>query len=62
MLENPKDSAAESWQHLEQARRLKVDPPIFFISTPYPRTELREELMKLGLSRTQRIIQDTVAF
>jgi radical SAM superfamily enzyme YgiQ (UPF0313 family) len=49
MLGNPEDSAVEFWHHLEQARRLKIDLPIFFISTPYPRTELREELMGLGL-------------
>jgi len=49
VLGNPEDSEAEFWHHLEQARRLKVDLPIFFISTPYPGTELREELRKLGL-------------
>jgi radical SAM superfamily enzyme YgiQ (UPF0313 family) len=49
MLANPEDSAVEFWHHLEQARRLKVDLPIFFISTPYPGTELREEIKKLDL-------------
>ncbi len=49
MLGNPEDSTAEFWYHLEQARRLKVDLPIFFLSTPYPGTKLREELRKLGL-------------
>jgi anaerobic magnesium-protoporphyrin IX monomethyl ester cyclase len=49
MLGNPEDSEVEFWHHLEQARRLKIDLPIFFLSTPYPGTELREELKKLGL-------------
>jgi len=49
MLANPEDSAVEFWHHLEQARRLKVDLPIFFISTPYPGTELRKEIKKLEL-------------
>jgi radical SAM superfamily enzyme YgiQ (UPF0313 family) len=49
ILGNPEDSVAEFWYHLEEARRLKIDLPIFSISTPYPGTELREELKKLGL-------------
>ncbi len=31
------------------ARRLKVDFPIFYISTPYPKTQMRAELEEMGL-------------
>jgi anaerobic magnesium-protoporphyrin IX monomethyl ester cyclase len=46
---NPEDDAEDLWSNFELARELKVDIPIFYISTPYPKTEMREELKDLGL-------------
>lgn len=46
---NPEDDAEDLWSNFELARRLKVDIPIFYISTPYPRTEMASELEAMGL-------------
>lgn len=46
---NPDDDAVDLWENFRLARRLKVDFPIFYISTPYPKTQMREELMEMGL-------------
>ncbi|HII07463.1 MAG TPA: B12-binding domain-containing radical SAM protein [Methanotrichaceae archaeon] len=46
---NPEDDESDLWSNYELARRLKVDIPIFYISTPYPKTEMREELEKMDL-------------
>ena len=46
---NPEDDAEDLWSNFKLARELKVDIPIFYISTPYPKTEMREELKDLGL-------------
>jgi anaerobic magnesium-protoporphyrin IX monomethyl ester cyclase len=46
---NPEDDAEDLWSNFKLARELKVDIPIFYISTPYPKTEMREELAELGL-------------
>ncbi|VVB68392.1 Radical SAM superfamily protein [uncultured archaeon] len=41
---NPDDDREDLWENFHLARRLKVDFPIFYISTPYPGTQMREEL------------------
>ncbi|HOT07066.1 MAG: Radical SAM superfamily protein [Methanosaeta sp. PtaB.Bin039] len=46
---NPDDDAADIWENFHLARRLKVDFPIFYINTPYPKTPMREELKEMGL-------------
>jgi radical SAM superfamily enzyme YgiQ (UPF0313 family) len=46
---NPDDDREEMWENFRLARRLKVDFPIFYISTPYPRTQMRAELEEMGL-------------
>jgi anaerobic magnesium-protoporphyrin IX monomethyl ester cyclase len=46
---NPDDDAQDLWENFRVARRLKVDLPIFYISTPYPRTQMRSELEEMGL-------------
>jgi anaerobic magnesium-protoporphyrin IX monomethyl ester cyclase len=46
---NPGDGAEDIWANFQLARKLKVDIPIFYINTPYPKTELREELKEMGL-------------
>ena len=46
---NPDDDASDLWANFELARRLKVDIPIFYINTPYPKTEMRAELEEMGL-------------
>jgi anaerobic magnesium-protoporphyrin IX monomethyl ester cyclase len=46
---NPDDDAEDIWENFHLARRLKVDFPIFYISTPYPKTQMREELQEMGL-------------
>lgn len=46
---SPDDDVEAIWRSYEFAHRLKIDYPIFFITTPYPRTQLREELLEMGL-------------
>lgn len=46
---NPEDDAGDLWSNFELARKLKVDIPIFYISTPYPKTEMAVELLAMGL-------------
>jgi radical SAM superfamily enzyme YgiQ (UPF0313 family) len=46
---NPDDDAEDIWENFRLARRLKVDVPIFYISTPYPKTQMRFELEEMGL-------------
>jgi radical SAM superfamily enzyme YgiQ (UPF0313 family) len=46
---NPDDDADDLWENFRLARRLKVDLPIFYISTPYPKTQMRSELEEMGL-------------
>lgn len=46
---NPEDDAGDIWENFHLARRLQVDIPIFYISTPYPKTQMRAELEEMGL-------------
>jgi radical SAM superfamily enzyme YgiQ (UPF0313 family) len=46
---NPEDDAEDMWQNFRLARRLKVDFPIFYVNTPYPKTQMRSELSDMGL-------------
>jgi radical SAM superfamily enzyme YgiQ (UPF0313 family) len=46
---NPEDSAADLWANFHLARWLEVDFPIFYINTPYPKTQNRTELQEMGL-------------
>ena len=46
---NPDDDEGDLWENFKLARKLKVDFPIFYISTPYPKTEMRAELEEMGL-------------
>ncbi len=46
---NPDDDEEDMWENFKLARKLKVDVPIFYISTPYPRTQMRAELEEMGL-------------
>ncbi len=46
---NPDDDEEDIWENFRLARRLKVDFPIFYISTPYPKTQMRAELEEMGL-------------
>jgi len=39
----------DMWENFKLARKLKVDVPIFYISTPYPKTQMRAELEEMGL-------------
>ncbi|MEM2934687.1 MAG: radical SAM protein [Methanocellales archaeon] len=49
ILGNPDDDEADLWANFKFARDLKIDLPIFYILTPYPKTELRRELLEMGL-------------
>lgn len=46
---NPEDTAEDMWANFHLAKRMKVDFPIFYINTPYPKTPMRDELEKMGL-------------
>jgi anaerobic magnesium-protoporphyrin IX monomethyl ester cyclase len=43
---NPSDDRASLWRTYEYTKKLKMDMALFFTLTPYPGTELREELLK----------------
>ncbi|HID11207.1 MAG TPA: B12-binding domain-containing radical SAM protein [Candidatus Latescibacteria bacterium] len=49
VLGNPDDTEEDFWENFEFAQRLRLDGPLFFIATPYPKTPLRETLMEEGL-------------
>jgi len=49
VLGNPEDGEEDFWRNFEFAKSLKLDAPLFFIATPYPKTALREALMGEGL-------------
>lgn len=49
ILANPEDTEEDFWDVFNMAKGLKVDLPLFFLSTPYPKTRLREDLMKMHL-------------
>ncbi|MHC1574822.1 MAG: B12-binding domain-containing radical SAM protein, partial [Candidatus Methanogasteraceae archaeon] len=46
---NPDDTKEDILRNFELAKKLKLDVPIFYIMTPYPKTVLREELIEMGL-------------
>lgn len=46
---NPEDGAEDLWANFHLARKLKVDFPIFYINTPYPKTQNRAELQEMGM-------------
>lgn len=46
---NPDDDEEDLWENFHLARRLKVDFPIFYISTPYPKTQMRADTEEMGL-------------
>ncbi len=46
---NPEDTREDILRNYELARKLKLDVPIFYIMTPYPKTELRKELLEMGV-------------
>ncbi len=43
---SPGDSRESLWRTYEYSKELGIDSPLFFTLTPYPGTELREELIK----------------
>lgn len=49
MIGNPEDNEHDLWTNFEIAKQMKVDFPIFFITTPYPKTRLRDELIEMGM-------------
>ncbi len=49
ILGYPDDTEETFWSTLEYALKIKVDIPLFQILTPYPKTAIRDELLKLGL-------------
>ena len=49
ILGNPNDDESVFWKSLNVAKELKLDIPIFFLLTPYPGTEIRNELMERKL-------------
>lgn len=46
---NPEDDAEDLWANFHLARKLKVDFPIFYINTPYPKTQNRAELQEMRM-------------
>ncbi|KAF5414795.1 MAG: Ribosomal protein S12 methylthiotransferase RimO [Candidatus Methanogaster sp.] len=46
---NPDDTKEDILRNFDLAKKLKLDVPIFYIMTPYPKTVLREELIEMGL-------------
>lgn len=49
IIGNPDDDEKSIWDLYKFARDLRVDVPIFSILTPYVKTEIRDELINMGL-------------
>jgi radical SAM superfamily enzyme YgiQ (UPF0313 family) len=49
ILGYPDDTEETFWSTLEYALKIKIDIPLFQILTPYPKTAIREELLRLGM-------------
>ncbi len=49
IIGNPDDSRETIRANYEYAKKLKLDFALFFILTPFPRTEIRDKLMTQGL-------------
>jgi len=49
VLGTPDDTKEDLWTNYTLAKSMGVDLPIFYISTPYPATRLREEMLAEGL-------------
>jgi len=49
VLGAPDDTREDLWTNFKLAKEMGVDVPIFYVSTPYPSTVLREELLEEGL-------------
>lgn len=49
IMGTPEDTKEDMWNNFKGARDMKIDVPIFYISTPYPKTELRKEMLDMGL-------------
>jgi len=49
ILGNPEDNRDDIWANYRLAHEYKLDSPIFYILTPYPKTVLRDELLERGL-------------
>ncbi len=49
ILGNPDDNEQSLLANYEFARKLKIDFPVFNTITPYPKTPIRAELLKMGL-------------
>ena len=54
---NPDDDEEDLWENFKLARRLKVDFPIFYISTPYPKTADARRAGGDGACHQQRLYQ-----
>jgi len=46
---NPDDNEESLWETFKIASDLNIDIPIFFILTPHAKTQIREELIELGM-------------
>lgn len=49
IMGTPDDTREDMWNNFRAARDMKIDVPIFYIATPYPKTELRQEMIDSGL-------------
>jgi len=49
IIGNPNDTEETIYENFEYAKSIKVDMPLFLILTPFPKTPLREEMIKQGL-------------
>lgn len=49
IIGNPDDTEETLWENFRFARKLKIDVALFFILTPFPKTEIREKLFKQEL-------------
>ncbi|MCL7412925.1 MAG: B12-binding domain-containing radical SAM protein [ANME-2 cluster archaeon] len=49
VLGTPDDTKEDLWSNFRAVKDMKVDIPIFNVTTPYPGTRLRQEMLDLGL-------------
>ena len=49
IIGNPMDTEKKIWTNYEFMKQLQVDFPLFMTLTPYPKTGVRDKLIKEGL-------------
>lgn len=62
IIGNPDDTEESIKANYEYAKKLRLDVAVFFVLTPFPKTEIRNKLMKQGLITNPDIFSEYTCF